>query len=106
MPDSDDEMIANGSVHIEQQPGTRIARDFSMHGRSAESVRAPSTSAISTQSNTTLEHKVNTPQPCFDPSMQLVNDGYLGIQNTKVKRKLLRTFLDAIQSAEAEDAEF
>lgn len=94
MPDFDDELISSDSVYNEHQQKTRIDQVFSMAGCSGESARAPSTSAMSTS-----EHGMNTPQPCCDPFIQLVNDGYNGIQNKKIRRKLQQKILNEIANA-------
>lgn len=94
-------MITNDFVHNEPQPKLRTARVYSEHDRFNANARAPSTSAMSTQS--ACEHGMNTPQPCSEPFVQLVNDGYNGIQNRKIRRKLQREILSAIEKAEDED---
>lgn len=103
MPDSHDELISSDSDDDEPQPEITITRVISMPDRSAESVRAPSTSAMSIQSNTTFEHGMSTPQPSFDAFIQLVNEGYNGIQNRKIRRELQQKILKEIANAEDEE---
>lgn len=103
-PTNDDEMVSDDSVQNEQPPiacGFRIGRVFSLNDRSDISLRAPSTSAMSTASNT--EHGMYTPQPGFDPFIQLVSNGYNGIKGRKVRRKLEQNILNLLANAEDED---
>lgn len=103
-PTNDDEMVPDESVHNERQAiacGFRIGRVFSLNDRSDISLRAPSTSAMSTASNN--EHGVYTPQPGFDPFIQLVSNGYNGIKGRKIRRKLEQNILNMIANAEDED---
>lgn len=103
MPDYDNESISSDSDDNEDQPKIKNDRVVQTPGRSDESVRAPSTSAMSIQSNTTFDNGMNTPQPCIDPFILVVNEGYVGIQNRKIRRELQQKILKEIANAENEE---